>query len=272
VGLLVEVGSELFSSIVAVGLDLLGRQTGLQSVDELQLAGLLETEDTDVNHTRVELGGQVTSLQVVETVRCECLGEVVEVLVLESQSGGDLVLELSDLVPEVGWDGLEVVWLEPVVGTLADKLVDLADESGELALDDEDELEGNADVFLGLVLLLQLLGLGELGSELLEQVALRLVGSEEGLGTLGEVGEDVLEVVAEVGGSSQGGWVELRRSEVPWDSLLEVGLEVVDTGSLGLSEHLRSELVDELGDSGLELAWSDGLRVLLGKTVAQCLL
>jgi hypothetical protein len=134
-GLGVKGGSELFCSVVAFGLDLLGGEGGLEGLGDLELDGLLETEDTDVDHAGVVLWGEVASLEVVEGVGGEGLGEVVEGLVLESESGGYLVLQLVDLGSELGGDVLDVVGLESEGWGLPDEAVDLVDESGKLSLD-----------------------------------------------------------------------------------------------------------------------------------------
>lgn len=197
------------------------------------------------------------------------LGEVVESEVLESETRSNLVLEASDLASEVGSDVLKVVGLESVAWALSDKLVDLVDVAWELALDDEDELQGDADALLGVVLLLELVGIVELGKQLLVHVVPRLVRSVALLSTLSKINQLVLQVVSESGGVLEVLEIDLVGSEAAGDQGSKVALKGVKAGSLSLSLELGSQLADELVKSRLELAGAEDGGALLGEALAQ---
>jgi hypothetical protein len=62
--------------------------------------------------------------------------------------------------------------------------------------------------------------MGDLGSELLDQVAVWLVGCVEGLGALGKLVESVLELVFKTGSILEGLGIDLGWGEVSWDLAL----------------------------------------------------
>jgi len=72
---------------------------------------LLETENTDINDTGRELWGKAAGLEIVDIIRSKSLGQIVEGLILESDSWNNLVLEIRNLTYEIRSNGLNVVRL-----------------------------------------------------------------------------------------------------------------------------------------------------------------
>jgi hypothetical protein len=198
-------------------------------------------------------------------------------LILKFAASEKLELELINLGLEVGWDvdtfesggtplSGQIAWLEAW-----DEVGNLVIARGNLAFDENEELEKHADLLLAEVLGLQFVGDVLPMDQLWLKMSL-LLRSDAGEGKLslnvGGILKGILELELVLEGKGQMQGVRLGWNHLVWDLSSQVLLDFVGAAGFGEVGEVRSHVVEVVVALGLNFRWGDGLWELASKAVA----